>query len=94
MKKLEDRIEESVKNLLVQMVSGLKKELRSRGFIIPTDAEFYIVGKTGRVGMKVGGYTHSCHVETTDIVVLFFGDSNLGDAEAFCDWMEATKIEL
>lgn len=94
MKKLEDRIEESVKNLLKEMTRMLKIDLRARGFIVPADAEFYVVGKTGRVGMKVGGYTHSCHVETTDIVVLFFANSNLGDAEAFDGYMEATKIEL
>lgn len=67
-------------------------ELVSRGIVIPNDAEFYQVVKDGRIGMKVGAYTHSCHVDTSDFVVLLFVDFHLGDAEAFEKYFEVDRI--
>lgn len=52
-----------------------KRCLKSFGFIIPKDAEFYKTEKNG-IGMKVGHYVHSCHVDTTDIYVLLHIDED------------------
>ncbi len=52
-----------------------KTTMHNFGFIIPKDAEFY-KNVDGVVGMKVGGYTHNCHVESSDVVILFHIDEN------------------
>jgi hypothetical protein len=50
------------------------------GYIIPKGAEFYkinaMASKRGHTcyGMKVGEYTHSCHIDTTECVVLLIVD--------------------
>lgn len=58
-----------------------RRILNTFGYIIPTNAEFYIVKHgeewhKGLIGMKVGGYTHSCHVDSTNYIVLFFCDDD------------------
>lgn len=73
-------------------VARVRKELNSRGIIVPINSEFYRVVKDGRIGMKVGAYTHSCHVDTSDFVVLLFVDFHLGDAEAFEMYFEVDRI--
>lgn len=70
----------------------VRLELSSRGIMVPNDAEFYRVVKDDRIGMKVGSYTHSCHIDTSDFVVLLFADFHLGDAEAFEECFEVDRI--
>lgn len=57
-------------------VDNFKNLLHTFGFIIPKDAEFYTVKEKDenyeKIGMKVGEYTHSCHVDTTDFYILLF----------------------
>lgn len=86
-KKLKSKRPEPSKSVL-----DFKKELSSRGIIVPIGAEFYRVVKDGRIGMKVGEYTHSCHIDTMDFVVLLFADFRLGDGEAFETVFEASRI--
>jgi len=53
------------------------KTLQAFGFQFNESNEYYLVSgkigkKDGRIGVKVGEYVHSCHVDTTDILVLLF----------------------
>lgn len=52
-----------------------KRDLTGYGYNIPKDVRFWKIntGKhMGQIGMQVGQYSHSCHIETTDFVVLVF----------------------
>lgn len=44
--------------------------------------KFYIT-KDFKCGVKVGGYTHSCHVDTTDYIILLFEDVKVEDFDEF-----------
>jgi len=81
-----------IKNKPSKLVLDLKKQLSSHGIVVPVGAEFYLVVKDGRLGMKVGSYTHSCHIETSDFVILLFADFRLGDAVAFETCFEVERI--
>lgn len=62
-----------------QSLSPLEKfkhNLNTFGFLIPEFAEFYKVTENGKIGMKVGGFTHSCHVESSDVIILFHMDED------------------
>ncbi len=58
----------STKSLIKKCIENLQ----SKGYVIPDKAEFY-KDRNGNVGMKVGEYIHSCHVDTTDILILLIG---------------------
>jgi hypothetical protein len=64
-----------------------KRLLNTFGFMIPENAEFYKVLESGKIGMKVGGFEHSCHVESSNIVILlhFKGDLNENDRGAYIE---------
>lgn len=66
----------------------------NHGYVIPDDVEFYLVTRgtdKNRIGMKVGKYIHSCEIETTDMIVLLFIDSN-ERVKAYSDLFSITKI--
>jgi len=58
----------------------VKSEFDGRGYDIPKGVKFYKVTSsrkskyTDMIGMKVGEFTHSCHIDTTDFIVLLFVD--------------------
>lgn len=59
-------------------IDKFKHDIQSFGYEIPKNAEFFKVirGKNkDLIGMKVGEYTHSCHIETSDIFVLLHFDA-------------------
>lgn len=65
------------------------------GYEIPKGAEFYKVSehasKRGHscYGMKVGQYTHSCHIDTTDLTVLLLVDGTEHWVDSFADlWID------
>jgi hypothetical protein len=72
-----------------------KRDLETFGYIVPENAEFYIVKTNdknqGKIGMKVGNYSHSCHIEQTDFVILFFIDGYKSFIKEYSDLWE---IEL
>lgn len=50
----------------------------SKGYIVNNEAEFYkTFDNPERIGMKVGQYSHSCHVDSSDFVVLLFEDGSV-----------------
>ena len=56
----------------------------NKGYIINRETEFYkTFDNLEMIGMKVGQYSHSCHVDSSDFVVLLFDD---GSVESFFDW--------
>lgn len=71
-----------------------KKNLEAKGFKVVKDAEFYRVG--GYIGMKVGQYTHSCHIETSDILILLLSTyyDKVEDPRIQEFWDDGIKIDL
>lgn len=68
-----------------------KNDLQTRGYLIHNH-EFYFHIHTSRIGMKVGEFTHSCHVDTTDFYVILFLDSQFNiKLEEVCD-LELNKL--
>ena len=63
------------------------------GYVIPTTSKFWKITAPGRgrglYGLQVGRYTHQCHIDTTDmIVVLVVGDNGQTFVEAYADlWL-------
>ncbi len=73
-----------------------KKNLNDYGFTIQKDAKFWEVHSVGphngMVGMEVGRYEHSCHVDTTEIVVLLFVDLGGDTVQSFSEfWLREVK---
>lgn len=65
------------------------------GYEIPPRTKFYKIyapGKSmGAYGMKVGEFVHSCHIDTTDLIVLLVIDEKKTDhyVEDFADhWIK------
>jgi len=57
------------------------KLLNSYGYQFDNTNEYYINNNcgsenNGRIGVKVGKFSHSCHVESSDIFVLLFIKEN------------------
>ncbi len=71
----------------------LVKEFNTFGFQVPSNAKFFKVVKnkteTPSYGMLVGHFTHSCHVDTTDFVVLLFPDGRIDDVDSL--WLPEIK---
>ncbi len=59
------------------------------GFEIPKGAKFFKIGTgddIGLYGMQVGSYVHSCHIDTTDIIVLLIINGCNTHVDSFADW--------
>lgn len=54
----------------MEKLEDFKKELLRAGFIVPDSSDFYYNRELNKFGLKVGEYFHSCHVDSTHIVVL------------------------
>ena len=68
-----DNRDESDWKAKTKNIYELLKIFGGYGFVIPTTSKFYRIngGKhRGCYGYQVGRYTHSCHVDTTDFIVL------------------------
>lgn len=103
--KIEEVIEEKRRNQKANerkpTREELVKEFEGWGFIVPKDAEFYKVSasapahrdEVGHIcfGMKVGEYTHSCHIDTMELTVLLIVDGRENWVESFAD-MWITKL--
>jgi hypothetical protein len=83
-KTAEDFVEEIKKDKKANERIPTQKEITDSferfGFEVPKGAEFYKISefatKRGHAcyGMKVGAYVHSCHIDTTDFIVLLIVD--------------------
>jgi hypothetical protein len=51
-------------------IQNLKDNFQKFGYIVPAGAQFFTFGESKKAYMKVGGYSHSCHVDSTDFHVL------------------------
>ena len=50
-------------------IKKFQKELSSMGYIVANPV-FYRIRNGNKIGVRVGQYVHSCHIETSDIFVL------------------------
>ena len=63
------------------------------GYIIPTTSKFWRIRSgvhRGCYGYQVGRYTHSCHVDTTDFIVLLV---NSGEHRFIVDNFDDISLE-
>lgn len=76
----------------VKSKEDISEEFSNFGYIIPDGAKIWrIMGGdlAGAYGMEVGRYTHSCHVDTTELVVLLVVDNSNHFVKDFSDlWLE------
>jgi hypothetical protein len=68
------------------------REFDNFGYVVPPDAKFWKVHGAdmgpGAYGMEVGSYTHSCHIDTTDLKVLLVVDGTEHYVDSFADlWL-------
>lgn len=96
---LRDELDEEISNLerdAKLKVRKTREELISEfgyfGYIVPPTAKFWKIHgpnkSVGAYGMEVGEYTHSCHVDTTELKVLLVVDGNEHYVESFADlWL-------
>lgn len=61
------------------------------GYEIPKDVKFFKIGTgddIGLYGMQVGSYVHSCHIDTTDFIVLLIINGCNTHVDSFSDlWL-------
>lgn len=61
------------------------------GYIVPKGAKIWRLrdlDHEGAYGMEVGGYEHSCHVDSTDFKVLLVVDGDFHGVESYGDmWL-------
>lgn len=60
-------------------LAELLKLYSGYGYVIPTTSKFWRIRSgqhRGCYGYQVGRYTHSCHVDTTDFIVLLVNTKN------------------
>lgn len=65
------------------------------GYVIPTEANFWRVWSAeynGCYGYQVGCYVHSCHVDTTDFIVLLLNDKKHNFIVDSFDEMSLEKV--
>lgn len=55
----------------------LIQEFESRGYYLQKGNKFWYYKDMNEWGVQVGNYTHSCHIDTTDIIVLLFLDGRV-----------------
>ncbi len=77
---------------------GLIKEYQGAGYIVDNKNRFYQVKKFGEfhgdIGLQVGEFSHSCHVDTTDFIVLFFlNESIKNNIGYFSDLWDIKEIK-
>lgn len=85
---LSDKIESSF------VESKILDSFRRMGYICPAGAAFWRIksvkdGYTGLYGMQIGRYSHSCHIDSTDFIVLLIMHGNSDSTCSFSDfWLE------
>ena len=61
------------------------------GYIVPNGAKIWRLNDLkheGAYGMEVGGYEHSCHIDSTDFKVLLVVDGDFHEVESYSDmWL-------
>ncbi len=95
-KSVEDELDERCKQEF-QRTARTKEELlkvySGYGYIVPEDAKFFRI-RTGEhdgcYGFQVGFYEHSCHVDSTDFIVLFvYTNKHEFEVESYSEnWLE------
>lgn len=85
-------LERETKNKVRKTREQLIQEFGHFGYEVPSTAKFWkIHGPNkglGAYGMEVGSYTHSCHIDTTDLKVLLVVDGNEHYVESYADlWL-------
>ena len=74
-------------------LAELLKVYSGYGYIVPTTSKFWrmCIGEhRGCYGYQVGRYTHSCHVDTTDFIVLLV---NSGKHDFIIDHYDDSSLE-
>lgn len=67
------------------------------GYVVPKGATIWKVRdleRGGAYGMEVGGYEHSCHVDTTDFKVLLVVDDKDYGVHSYSDLWLTDKIVI
>jgi hypothetical protein len=85
-------LEREAKQKMRKTREEVTREFDHFGYIVPPTAKFWkIHGPNkglGAYGMEVGSYTHSCHIDTTDLKVLLVVDGNEHYVESYADlWL-------
>lgn len=85
-RKQDFRSREMTKEDLLKVYSGY-------GYCVPEGAKFFRIRSgeyEGCYGWQVGQYTHSCHVDTTDLIVLLvYSNNHKFNIEEYADlWLE------
>jgi len=67
------------------------------GYEIKPGMKFWKIGGLGRgrglYGLQVGQYTHSCHIDTTDLIVLLVVDGTNNYVESYADfWLSGPIV--
>lgn len=74
-----------------------KRDLETFGYIITENAEFYKVitndKNQGKIGMKVGEFIHSCPIEQTNFIILFFIDGYTSFIKEYSDYLQIELIK-
>lgn len=99
LKELKSRVESQIvenKRLAKVKKKHTKEEIiymfSDFGYEVPKGAKIWKIADdnhAGAYGMEVGGYTHSCHIDTTDFKVLLVVDGGYHGVESYADmWLE------
>jgi len=91
---IDDKIYEA-KKTATKTRSEIIKDFNHFGFQVPDKVNFWKIRGPlshkgfGAYGMEVGRYVHSCHVDTTDLIVLLVVDGNDNFVESYSDmWLD------
>jgi acyl-CoA reductase-like NAD-dependent aldehyde dehydrogenase len=95
--KLDEKVDELLESRREEKSAPVTKEyLKSLyehfGYQIPDGSKFWKIGGLekgrGQYGLQVGQYTHSCHIDTLEIIVLLVLDGNDNYVESYADlWL-------
>jgi hypothetical protein len=100
LKRVEKIIEEKKKAATSKSITTREELVRNFsafGYQVPTNAKFYKTDSRLKqiencYGMQIGQYVHSCHIDTTDFIVLLMVNDHESWVEEFdgC-WMKELK---
>jgi len=90
----EREINERIAKNKNKSLSEILREFYHFGFQVPTGTNIWFIENEGFFGMEVGRYTHSCHVDTTDFIVLLVLGDTKNYVESFSDMWLSKKFTV